>query len=132
MGLPLSSFAADAGGSAPSAVRDEARIPFKTTGESDSAGVALRVLGGFVIVALLALGAVYALKKYFPSFYVHSTGGTKRIQVLEIRRLTPRTTLFVVELDGTRLLFAQSGDRITTLHKTPTSDADGAETASNP
>lgn len=118
----LPSFAVVDGNAPTSAsTREEARIPFKASTDSDGTGVIMRVLGGFIVVALLALAVVYALKRYFPSFYVHSVGDAKRIHVLETRRLTPRTTLFVVEVDGTRLLLAQSGDRIVNLHKTSTS-----------
>jgi flagellar biogenesis protein FliO len=125
---PFVALAANSGAATQPTTHEEARIPFKTSAETDGAGIAMRVIGGFIVVALLALAAVYTLKRFFPSFYVHTAGGAKRIQVLEIRRLTPRTTLFVVELDGTRLLLAQSGDRIVNLHKTPVSGIDSSIT----
>jgi len=100
-----------------SGAREEAKIPYKAA-EADGIGTVVRVIGVFLFVALLALASVYALKRFFPSFYVHSAGGTQHIRVIETRRLTTRTTLFLVELDGERILLAQSGDRIVNLHKT--------------
>jgi len=98
--------------------QEEARIPFKQTAESDGAGLVVRMIGGFVVVALLALASVYVLKRYFPSLYAHSSVGSRRIQVLETRRLTPRATLFLVEIDGVQILLAQSGDHVVNLHRT--------------
>jgi flagellar biogenesis protein FliO len=100
---------------------DEARIPYKQSSDGDTAGLAIRVVGGFVLVVLLALGTVYAIKRYLPSLYSHTPTGKRRIQVLEARRLTPRLTLFLVEVDGTQLLLAHSGDRIEQLLQPPTS-----------
>jgi flagellar biogenesis protein FliO len=108
---------------------EEARIPYKTSSDSDGVGLVTRVIGGFVVVALLALASVYILKRYFPSFYVHSVGPAKQIRVIEIRRLTARTTLFLVEVDGARLLLAQSGDQVVNLHKTQGTSADSNDTA---
>jgi flagellar biogenesis protein FliO len=118
-------LAKDAAAPTVSGARDEAKIPFKASSESDGAGMAVRVIGGFLFVALLAVASIYALKRFFPSFYVHSTGTAQHIRVIEIRRLTARTTLFLVELDGSRMLLAQSGDQLVNLHKTsvaPSSD----------
>jgi flagellar biogenesis protein FliO len=111
-------FAKDGTAPAVSGVREEAKIPFKTSSEVDGVGMAVRVIVGFLVVALLAVASIYALKRFFPSFYVHSANTTQHIRVLEIRRLTARTTLFLVELDGARMLLAQSGDQLVNLHKT--------------
>jgi flagellar biogenesis protein FliO len=108
---------------------EEARIPFKASAETNGVGLAVRVIGGFVVVALLAFVTVYVLKRYFPSFYVHSVGAAKQIRVVEIRRLTSRTTLFLVEVDGARMLLAQSGDHIVNLHKTTNISTDSGDSA---
>ena len=89
-------------------------IPFKREEEGVSA-LLVRVFGGLIVVALLGVAAVYALKRYLPSLYHPTFSGATRIKVLEARRLTMKTTLFLVELDGVPLFFAQSGDRITVL-----------------
>ncbi|MBI3900270.1 MAG: flagellar biosynthetic protein FliO [Gammaproteobacteria bacterium] len=96
------------------------KIPFKRTQES-TGGIAFRLAGGLVITVLIGIGAIYAMKRYLPSVYgqTHAPGGTSRIQVVETRRLTPKTTLYLVEVDGARLLLAQTGDSIATLHQQP-------------
>jgi flagellar biogenesis protein FliO len=92
------------------------KLPFKQTTDAEG-GMALRVIGGLVVVVLIGFGVIVALKRYVPSIYGHSAAGAHRINVLETRRLTPKATLFLVEVDGTRLLLAQSGDRVVTLHE---------------
>lgn len=92
------------------------RIPFKSGDDTFGGGI-LRVLGSLVAVALLGVGAVYLLKRYLPSLYHPTFAGSSRIKVVEIRRLTPKTTLFLVELDGVRLLLGQHNDGITTLYE---------------
>lgn len=129
--LPLHAQNSSNAAAAPTADQSEARIPYKSSSEEDSAGLGIRVLGGFVLVALIALASIYVLKRFFPSLYVHSAGGSRRIQVLEIRRLTPKLTLFLIDVDGGQLLLAQSGDHVVKLREaTPTSgerpDAAGA------
>lgn len=111
----------------PTANRTEPKIPFKRSEES-TAGVALRILGGLVVTVLIGIGVVYGMKRFLPTMYRPMAPGDFRIQILEARRLTPKTTLFLVELSGTRLLLAQSGDGITTLHRFPAADPSGANT----
>jgi flagellar biogenesis protein FliO len=101
---------------------DSAKLPFKQQTDT-GAGVAVRVLGGLVVVILLGYGAVYAMKRYLPSVYGHSAGGQRKINVIETRRLTQKATLFLVEVDGVRLLLAQCGDRVTNLQRM--ADRDG-------
>ncbi|HKQ31378.1 MAG TPA: flagellar biosynthetic protein FliO [Burkholderiales bacterium] len=110
-----------------SGARDEAKIPYKGA-ESDGVGTAVRIIGVFLVVTLLAFVSIYMLKRFFPSFYVHTTGTTQHIRIIETRRLTPRTTLFLVELDGARMLLAQSGDQIVNLHKTSAVASDRSST----
>lgn len=111
--------------------KEEARIPFKRSAEGDSTGLAVRVVGGFVLVALLAVGAVFVMKRYLPSLYSHAPGGNRRIEVLEIRRVTPRLTLFLIEVDKTQLLLAQSGDRVEQLLQVPAAGAPSTFPASS-
>lgn len=92
----------------------EQRIPFKKTEES-SAGLVFRVIGGFVVVVLVGVGALYLLKRYLPTAYRPATQGTNRIQVIEVRRLAPKVTLFLIEVDGARILLSQNGERVVTL-----------------
>lgn len=94
----------------------EQRIPFKKSEESTS-GLVLRVVGGLFVVALVGVGALFLLKRYLPAGYLPASQGAKRINVLEVRRLTPKVTLFLVEVDGVRILLSQNGERIANLHR---------------
>jgi flagellar biogenesis protein FliO len=93
----------------------ESKIAFKQT-DSGAATVG-RVIGGFVLVVLIGYGALYGIRRYFPSVIGQSAVGERKINVLETRRLTPKSTLFLVEIDGQRLLLGQSGDRLENLHR---------------
>ena len=103
---------------APSAVNagGEPRIPFRR-GEDGVSGVALRVIGGFIVVVLLGIGGVYLLKRYLPTRYRATPGGAGHIKVVEAQRLTPKVTLFLLDVDGARLLIAHAGERVTRLYE---------------
>lgn len=94
----------------------EQRIPFKKSDEGIG-GVLMRVAGSLILVTLIGAGAVYLFKRYFPSLYHPTFAGASRIKVIEIRRLTPKTTLFLIEIDGVHLLLGQHDDRLTTLYR---------------
>jgi flagellar biogenesis protein FliO len=103
---------------------DGKRIPFKQPEQSTS-GLILRVLGSLAVVAFVGVGVVYLVRRYLPSSYHSTLGGSAHIRVVEARRLTPKTTLFVIEFDNTKLLLGQSGDRIVTLSQARESMVDG-------
>ena len=102
------------------------RIPFKQSDDA-TGGLLLRVAGSLVVVVLTGVGAVYLLKRYLPAFYHPTFAGSSRINVIEIRRLTPKTTLFLIELEGVHLLLGQNGDRVTTLYERAVASADAAK-----
>lgn len=102
----------------PAAGRVDQKIPFKQS-EDSTASLVLRIAGGLVVTVLIGIGVLYAIKRFLPIVYRPTSSGHARIQVLEIRPLTPKTTLFLVELENTRLLLAQSGDGIALLHQCP-------------
>lgn len=105
------------------------RIPFKQVEQSTS-GLIFRVLGGLAVAGLVGVGVIYAIRRYFPSAYHPTFGGPSHVKVIEIRRLTPKATLFVVEFDGVRLLLGHAGDRIVTLcHGQKNSSDSGVEEA---
>jgi flagellar biogenesis protein FliO len=102
-------------------------IPFKQE-EYSSGSLALRVVVSFALLIGLAYGALVLLKRYYPSLRLANNVGTRRIKVIEMQRLTPRLSLFLVEVDEVTVLLAQSGDRVHTvpthggtpvLHPTP-------------
>lgn len=112
-------FAADNGSS------KESAIPFKRTEEDASTSSLWRVVLSFGAVVALGVGAAYVIRRYIPASVGRAIGGTARIEVLEVRRVTPKLTLFLVHADGERILLTQSGDRITSLQLSPPSK--GAE-----
>lgn len=76
----------------------------------------VRVVGSLVLVLAMAAGIIYILKRYMPGWRIGVSDKSSRITVLEIKRLTPRTFLFLVQVDGKTLLLAQSNDRVTALN----------------
>ncbi len=94
-----------------SSVAGGQEIPFKR--DSDISGGQLsRVVGVLLVVVALAAGTVYLLKKYVTGVDIGRNGGRRRIRLLESRRLTPRTALFLVEVDGKTLLLSQHGEKL--------------------
>lgn len=99
----------------------QSEIPYKQ-GESITAALVIRVVVSLVVVLALTLVGVFFLKRYFPGYSTAGGKSSQHITVLEVKRLTPKTLLFLLEIDGKTLLVAQSGDRVTTLaigEKTP-------------
>ena len=115
---PMSMVGARVDTAAAVSAQGEQKIPYKPQagpGTASLIGQTLLVLAG---VIALAFAGVYAIKRYMPFVAGYADKGQRRIQVLETRRLTPRSTLFLVELDEKVFLIAQSGDRIVNLYQT--------------
>ena len=74
--------------------------------------------GKSVAMLLLAIGVaaamLYAVKKYLPKIAPSMATG-KRLQLIEVLRLTPKTTLFLVQFDGATLLLGQQGESINVI-----------------
>lgn len=87
------------------------QIPFKKEAEV-STGQFFRVAGAFVLVVMLGIGAIYVLRRYLPGIDVPGDAERKRIRLLEVRRLTAKTTLFLVEVNGKTMLLSQQGERL--------------------
>lgn len=90
-------------------------IPFKRDAEALDAGLALRIALALGLVIAVGIGGVYALKRFLPGSLGGTAGPQGRIKVLEVRRVSPRLTLFLVEIDGQKIALAQSGDRVRVL-----------------
>lgn len=91
------------------------RIAYKEDNPVGVGALALRLGGGLVLMATLALATAVLAKRYLPGIRGYSLDGKSRVQLLESRRITPKLTLFVLEFEGRRLLLAQSGERIVEL-----------------
>lgn len=94
----------------PSATR---AIPFKHEPKKlgDLVGQSLLTL---LLVIGIAAGTLYAAKKYLPRLNFE-TNSVNRLTLIEVLRLTTKTTLFVVRFDNITLLLGQHGDSINVL-----------------
>lgn len=109
----------------PPSPRNVQAIPFKNV-ETVGTSTVLRTVAGLGVVLIVGIAAVYLLRRYFPAAHGYKSGASRKIDVLEIRRLAPRVTLFLIECEGRRLLLAQSGDRIVNVFTTEkSSQGDG-------
>ena len=109
------------------ATRAEQKIPFKRSDESTT-GLAFRVVGGLIVTVLIGFGVLHAVKRFYPTIYRPTISGESGIHVLEVRRLTPKTTLFLVELSGARLLIGETGDGVRTLYQFPAEGVSSTDT----
>lgn len=88
-------------------------IPFKRESPAEETNI-VRVVIGFGIT-ILALGvSLYVLRKRLGA-NSGETPGVKQLQVVETRRLSSRSTLYVVEFAGACYLIAESGQSVTCL-----------------
>ena len=93
-------------------------VTFKPEG-SDAGGLAARVLGALVVAALIACGAIYALKRFAPWVAVPGTHpGKGNVRIVEVLRVTQKLSLFVVEFGADRILLAQSDHGVTVVSNT--------------
>ncbi|MFZ4099680.1 MAG: flagellar biosynthetic protein FliO [Chlamydiia bacterium] len=68
----------------------------------------------FLVLILLLGGAVIALYliRRFLRHRWNPTAGARSIEVLERTQVSPKTTLFLIEVEGRRLLIAESSDEV--------------------
>jgi flagellar biogenesis protein FliO len=107
------------------------RIPYKGTGESDIGVSLIRVVLGLGFVLAAGVGGVLLLRRYLPASYGGGTGpSTRKIELVEVRRLTPKLTLFLIAVGDKQILFAQSGDRVTRMSLAHLTNREQSERAS--
>jgi len=93
-------------------------IPFKR--DSDS-GAALASSGvGVLIVSLLVIAAVLVIRKRLR--IGAPAGGEGVLDVLETRRLGPRSLVSVIEFKGTQYLLVQSEQGVSCIASAPAGD----------
>lgn len=81
-------------------------IPFRDDGGSAASSITAALLVTVLMLALLALAAIYARKRGWLDRWVGQTRAAHAkpsMQVAQVLRLSPRTTLYRVH-DGTRVL----------------------------
>lgn len=89
----------------------EKKIPFKREGKSVGTLV-LRTSVVLIFVLIFAFLALYVLRRYFPSLGFKVTSKNQHIRIIEMQRLNPRVSLYLVNIEKETLLLIQSGDRV--------------------
>lgn len=107
----------------------QASIPFKSEPKSVSRQVGESVFA-LIIVGGIAVGGLYAMRRYLPNMVPKSRVG-KRLQLLETIRLTPKTTVFLIQFDNATLLLGQHGDSLNLLVSHPAYTPANDETHTN-
>lgn len=98
----------------------ERPIPFKSSDETDTGALVFRVVLVLGLVLAIGVVALLVLRKYIPmTSALKAPGVAREIELVELRRLSPRLTLYLIEVHGTRYLLAQSGDRLVPLSPAP-------------
>ena len=85
-------------------------IPFRK--DDDTGALALNVATGLVVSIGLAVGVLFVLRRYLQK---SQQAPGKRLRVLETVRLTPKSALYLVEVDKRTLLIGQQGETLAVL-----------------
>ena len=90
-------------------------IPYKRD-DTITTSLIVRVVASLILALSIAVGVIYLLKRYLPGWRAGGLDRSGRISIIEIKRLNPKTLLFLIQVDGKTLLLAQSNDRVTALN----------------
>jgi flagellar biogenesis protein FliO len=91
--------------------KEETTIPFRKE-EPVTGSLMMRVLVTVTLMLLLTVAIAYIIKKYFFGMTIKGIAKQRFLTLVEARHLSTRTTLFLLDADGRRLLLAQTGDRL--------------------
>lgn len=94
-------------------------LPFKREPEVMNAETLWRVTLALGVAVAIAFAAVHILKRVITPSLGRANATDAQINVVEIRRVTPRLTLFLIEIDGEKILITQSGDRLHPMRLRP-------------
>lgn len=86
---------------------DSAGLSTATPGSLDFGAAFLKMLLSFGAILFLLFATYWALKR-FVRFRLQKGVGSPILHVVERKMLSPKTTLYVVEIEGKRVLFAES------------------------
>lgn len=75
-------------------------------------GYMARAFGVAIVLAGLGVGAVIAVRKYFPNRIAALSLGSIKLHTLERLRLTPKTTVFILEYNQQKIMLAVHGDSV--------------------
>lgn len=73
-----------------------------------------RMIGMLVVTVLLAVVAGWAAKRFLTS-KMQQTNRTSRIQILEKRMLSPKSCVYLIQVDDAQLVIGESGHGISIL-----------------
>jgi len=93
-------------------------IPYKTDGVAD-ASMLFRVFISLLLVLALGVAALVLFKKYYLKVTIT---GLSRITLIELKRLSPKLTIYRVGIDENEYVIAQSTDHLVVLDKTQKHD----------
>ncbi|MFZ6646125.1 FliO/MopB family protein [Undibacterium sp. TJN25] len=99
-------------------------IPFKRE-PAASGGDFSRMAGGMTLVLLILAGGVYVVRRRL-GFAVNSTRA-KQLRIVESHRLTPKSSLHVVEFAGSQYMLAQSEQGVQCLVTVPLTAPNSSE-----
>lgn len=84
--------------------------------ETELVPMGLKVMGGLTLVLGLVM-LLYALLKKSGRWI--PTGQNREINLIEVRYLAPKKALYLVEVNGSKLLLSGTGERMETLAEWP-------------
>lgn len=83
-----------------------------------TAGLVFKAGMAMVAAVFLALGAIYMLAKLAPGLHFRKDrNAPSRIVILEAKRITPKMTLFIVEVGGKQFLVSPGGTAIVAVEQ---------------
>jgi hypothetical protein len=92
------------------------RIPFKAV-ESDDNALIYRTIFAFIVAGAAAYAIAWCIKRFAPPIIGRTTGDDRKLERLEILRLSPRSVLFRVCVGDEELIIGESENGVTLLTK---------------
>lgn len=90
---------------------DKSGIQYKTD-SSITGFYLLKILVSLLFVLGLAYVVALYLKKIKPGWFVGAVQNSKHIHVIEQKRITPRLSVYLLDVNDTKIILAQSGDNV--------------------
>ena len=105
----------------------EKSIPFKTDNYSVG-GMLFKVIFLLVIISVIAYAVSYAIKRYYFKGMVNQMAGKSKIQLLEMKRISPQLTLYRIRYDTKEILLAQSANGLLVVSEDKLVQTDESDT----
>jgi len=86
-------------------------IPYKT-GATTSFLSILQIIVSLMFVLVVAYLVIWVLKKYNTGWIMGKNPQESRVSLIEVKRLTPRLSIFLIGVGGETIMLAQSGDNV--------------------